>query len=218
MIPDGSVDIVVSNCVLNLVHEDHKPQLIREIYRVLGRGGRIAISDIVSDEVVSDDHRADPELWSGCISGAFQERELLRELENAGFHGITVDRWEQEPFAVVDGIEFRSLTVTAAKGKEGPCWEGNRAVIYRGPWKRVEDDDGHTLERGQRVAVCDKSYELLTSGPYAEATVGILPHERVPDAERRPFDCARADTREPRESKGDDYHETRESGDEGGCC
>ena len=183
MVKDDSVDIVVSNCVLNLVHDDHKPQLIREIYRVLKRGGRIAISDIVSDEVVPDSLRADPELWSGCISGAFQERELLRELENAGFYGITIDKWEQEPFAVVEGIEFRSLTVTATKGKEGPCWEGNRAVIYRGPWKRVEDDDGHVLERGQRVALCDKTYEILTSGSYADETVGILPRGGIADGE-----------------------------------
>lgn len=218
MVPDESVDIVVSNCVLNLVHDDHKPQLIREIFRVLKRGGRIAISDIVSDELVPDELRADPDLWSGCISGAFQEGELLRELESAGFYGITIDKWEQEPFAVVEGIEFRSVTVTATKGKEGLCWEGNRAVIYRGPWKRVEDDDGHTLERGQRVAVCDKTYEILTAGSYASETVGILPRVKIPDADRKPFDCTRFVTREPRESKGQDYHETHESCDTEGCC
>lgn len=218
MVANDSIDIVVSNCVLNLVHDDHKPQLIREIYRVLKSGGRIAISDIVSDEVVPDELRADPELWSGCISGAFHERELLRELENAGFYGIEIDKWEREPFAVVGGIEFRSLTVTASKGKEGPCWEGKRAVIYRGPWKRVEDDDGHTLERGQRVAVCDKTYGILTSGPYAGETVGILPRVGVAEADRKPFDCTRTATRDPRESKGEDYCETQNGRDTGSCC
>ncbi len=163
-------------------------------------------------------HRADPELWSGCISGAFHEGELLRELESVGFYGITVDKWEQEPFAVVERIELRSLTVTATKGKEGPCWEGNRTVIYRGPWKRVVDDDGHTLERGQRVAVCDKTYEILTSGPYASETVGILPRVGIPDAAREPFDCTRSLTREPDESKREDCHEMRENGDARGCC
>lgn len=218
MVANDSLDIVVSNCVLNLVHDDHKPQLIREIYRVLKSGGRIAISDIVSDEVVPDELRADPELWSGCISGAFHERELLRELENAGFYGIEIDKWEREPFAVVGGIEFRSLTVTASKGKEGPCWEGKRAVIYRGPWKRVEDDDGHTLERGQRVAVCDKTYDILTSDPYAGETVGILPRVGVAEADRKPFDCTRTATRDPRESKGEDYCETKNGRDTGSCC
>ena len=218
MVANDSLDIVVSNCVLNLVHDDHKPQLIREIYRVLKSGGRIAISDIVSDEVVPDELRADPGLWSGCISGAFHERKLLRELENAGFYGIEIDKWEREPFAVVGGIEFRSLTVTATKGKEGPCWEGKRAVIYRGPWKRVEDDDGHTLERGQRVAVCDKTYDILTSDPYAGETVGILPRVGVAEADRKPFDCTRTATRDPRESKGEDYCETKNGRDTGSCC
>ena len=56
--------------------------------------------------------------------------------------------------------------MTAYKGKEGPCIERNQAVIYRGPWKQVVDDDGHTLERGARMAVCDKTFKL-----YSQAAV-----------------------------------------------
>ncbi len=78
LIADESIDLVVSNCALNLVRSDAKSQLIREIHRVLRRDGRIAISDIVSDEPVPEALKADPELWSGCISGAFHELELLR--------------------------------------------------------------------------------------------------------------------------------------------
>ena len=77
---------MISNCVLNLVREEAKHQLIREIFRVLKRGGRIAISDIVSDEAVPPSLKQDPELWSGCVSGAFQELDLLNQLEAAGFH------------------------------------------------------------------------------------------------------------------------------------
>ncbi len=218
MVPDGSVDVVVSNCVLNLVHEGDKSKLIQEIFRVLKRGGRIAISDIVSDEEVPEELRADPELWSGCISGAFHEKKLLEELEAVGFYGIAIDKWEEAPFAVVEGIEFRSVTITAVKGKEGPCMEGNHAVIYRGPWKRVEDDDGHVLERGGRVAVCDKTYRILTGEPYASQVVAIEPRVPIPEEERAAFDCARTAPRHPRESKGEDYRETRESCDSEGCC
>jgi ubiquinone/menaquinone biosynthesis C-methylase UbiE len=220
MIPDESVDVVVSNCVLNLVHSDAKPRLIQEIFRVLRRGGRIAISDIVSDEVVPDALRADPELWSGCISGAFEEQELLELLEAVGFYGIKIDKWESTPFRVVQGIEFRSITVTATKGKEGPCYEANQAVIYRGPWRQVQDDDGHVLRRGERAAVCAKTYAILTSGPYAGECIGLEPVTPIAEEERELFDCSRKAPRHPRESKGLEYAVTTDAAEcgEGACC
>ncbi len=217
LIADDSIDIVVSNCVLNLVRPEDKTRLIEEIFRVLKRGGRIAISDIVSDEPVPAALREDPELWSGCISGAFEERELLHALEEAGFHGIQIDKWEEEPFAVVEGIEFRSVTVTASKGKQGACLEANEAVIYAGPWKQVEDDDGHVLRRGERTAVCAKTYALLTQEPYTEQVIAVPPHEAVPEAERGEFDCARTTRRDPRESKGQGYAVNRAPGSSS-CC
>ena len=222
LIADASVDLVVSNCVLNLVRDEDKPALVREVFRVLRRGGRIAISDIVSDEPVPAHLRADPELWSGCISGAFLERDLLRELEEAGFHGIRIESFAEKPFAVVEGIEFRSVTVTAHKGKQGPCYEANQAVIYRGPWRRVEDDDGHVLVRGERTAVCEKTYGLLTSAPYAAETIGVEPRVVVPADARAAFDCARTSLRDPRETKGQAYRETARAGPgcgpDSGCC
>jgi len=75
MIADSSVDVIVSNCVLNLVETEKKTDLFKEMFRVLKRGGRVAISDIVSDEAVPEHLRKDPDLWSGCISGAFQENK-----------------------------------------------------------------------------------------------------------------------------------------------
>ena len=222
LVPDSSVDIVVSNCVLNLVRPAEKSKLVRETFRVLRRGGRIAISDIVSDEPVPEDLQDDPELWSGCISGAFHEQQLLRELEAAGYYGIAIDSWESEPFRVVQGIEFRAVTITATKGKQGPCYEANQAVIYRGPWKQVEDDDGHVLRRGERAAVCAKTFHILNSEPYADQIIPIEPRVSIPEAERELFDCSRTAARHPRESKGLEYSVTTE-GDEipctpGTCC
>jgi len=211
LVPDGSIDLVVSNCVLNLVHEADKSRLVHEIFRVLAVGGRIAISDIVSDEPVPAQLKADPELWSGCVSGAFQERALLAELEAAGFHGIRVESWAEKPFAVVEGIEFRSVTVTAHKGKQGPCYETNQAVVYRGPWRRVEDDDGHVLVRGERTAVCEKTFRLLTSEPYAQAITPVPSRVTVGASEAEPFDCARPRLRDPRETKGEAYRATEAS-------
>jgi len=218
LVPDRSVDLVVSNCVLNLVRESEKQQLVREIFRVLKVGGRIAIADIVSDEPVPQHLKDDPALWSGCISGAFHELDLLRQLEAAGFHGIALEKWEREPFAVVEGIEFRSVTVTAHKGKQGPCYEADQAVIYAGPWRRVEDDDGHVLERGVRSAVCAKTFALLTAAPYASQTIGIEPRVAIPEESRTGFDCSRSAARSPRETKGQAYRETREGCNDPGCC
>lgn len=173
LIADGSVDLVVSNCVLNLVRDRDKSQMIREIFRVLHPGGRIAISDIVADAPVPAAMKADPELWSGCVSGAFFERELLAELEETGFYALQIDKWEERPFRTVGGIKFRSVTVTGRKGKDGPGGEANQTLIYRGPWRRVEADGGQVFRRGERVAVCPKTFDRLRAEPYQGQMVGI---------------------------------------------
>lgn len=208
LVPDAAVDLVVSNCVLNLVRSEDKTAMFAEIFRVLGRGGRVAISDIVCDEEVPERLQRDPELWSGCISGAFREDAFLHAFEAAGFHGVALASWTEQPFAVVEGIEFRAVTVTAHKGKHGPCFEHNQAVIYRGPYRRVLDDDGHAFPRGARVAVCAKTFGLLRGGPYAADFVFLDPREAVAADSAAPFDCARTAPRHPRETKGMDYQVT----------
>jgi arsenite methyltransferase len=221
-------DVVVSNCVLNLVATDEKARLFDEIFRVLKKGGRAVISDIVCDETPPESMRNDPHLWSGCISGAFREDEFLERFEQAGFHGIEILERAAEPWQVVEGIEFRSMTVRAYKGKEGPCFEHNQAVVYKGPWKKVVDDDGHTLVRGQRTAVCDKTFQIMTNarGPYAGQVVGIEPREAIAAADAKPYACQKQALRDPRQTKGMDYRETREAegvscctdGGGGACC
>jgi SAM-dependent methyltransferase len=216
MIADDSVDCVVSNCVLNLVRPQDRIQLFDEIYRVLKRGGRAAISDIVSDEDVPERLRQDPTLWSGCISGAFREDLFLQAFADAGFHGIEIAARQSAPWRTVEGIEFRSVTVIAYKGKEGPCLERNQALIYRGPFKKVEDDDGHVFVRGERMAVCDKTFHLLQREPYEGQFEPVEPREEVPIEAARPFDCRRSVRRHPRETKGQDYKATTEASGE--CC
>ena len=222
LVATESIDLVVSNCVLNLVPDEEKPGLFREIYRVLRRGGRIAISDIVCDETPTEAMKNDPELWSGCLSGALREDQFVQALEDAGFFGITMEKRTEEPWRVVDGIEFRSVTMTAYKGKDGPCLERRQAVIYRGPWKQVEDDDGHTLFRGERMAVCDKTFKILTSDPYAEWISAVSPRVEVPLADARPFPCGPGQPRrDPRETK-EGWAAPAGSGDDcspgGPCC
>jgi hypothetical protein len=108
----------------------------------------------------------------------------------------------REPFQTVEGIEFRSITVTAYKGKEGPCWERNQAVIYKGPWKEVLDDDGHPLKRGVRTAICDKTYHILSKAPYKEDVILVPPRKEISLPKAAVFDCHRSSIRHPRETKG----------------
>jgi SAM-dependent methyltransferase len=71
LVPDDSIDVIVSNCVLNLVKPADKTKLFAEMFRVLKRGGRAVISDIVCDEPPTEAIKNDPKLWSGCSAGAF---------------------------------------------------------------------------------------------------------------------------------------------------
>ncbi len=120
LVASEAVDVVVSNCVLNLVEAHAKPQLFREIFRVLKVDGRAVISDIVSDIEVPEFLQNDPELWSGCISGALTEAGFLAAFEHAGFHGIHLLKRDAAPWRTIAGIEFRSLTVEAWKGAQPP--------------------------------------------------------------------------------------------------
>lgn len=201
MIAADSIDVVLSNCVLNLVDPAQRRQLFDEVHRVLRRGGRAVISDIVSDEAVPDHLRSDPQLWSGCLSGAFLESELLGAFEQAGFYGIEVVDRQAEPWAVIEGIEFRSLTVRAFKRDNCPSYDHNEAVIYRGPFKSATDDDGNVYRRGERTAVCRKTFELLTRAPYADSFFAVPPAKAVSSDEARPFDGRRAAVRTPQETK-----------------
>jgi arsenite methyltransferase len=212
LISDNSIDVIVSNCVLNLVGPEDKRQLFSEIFRVLRRGGRAVISDIVSDEDVPQQLQQDPEFWSGCISGAFREDLFLQAFEDAGFYGITILERQDEPWRTIEGIEFRSMTVAAYKGKEGPCWDQKHAVTYRGPFRQVEDDDGHVLKRGIRTAVCGKTYRIYSQEPYRSQFDLVPPRVPVSQEEARLFPCGHGYLRrDPKETKGAGYSVTTEA-------
>lgn len=217
LVPDNSIDVVVSNCVLNLVRPEDKKQTFAEIFRVLRSGGRAVISDIVSDEDVPLELQQNPALWSGCISGAFREDLFLQAFEEAGFYGVTILERQDKPWRTVEGIEFRSVTVAAYKGKEGPCWDQKHAVIYRGPFQQVQDDDGHTIKRGIRTAVCEKTYRIYSREPYRSQFELVPPRVPVSPTEVRPFPCAHGYLRrDPKETKGADYSVTTEA--RGSAC
>ena len=89
-VSDNVADVVVSNCVLNLVPD--KQQVVQEIYRVLKPGGHFSISDIVLLGELPEALRQDAEMYAGCVSGAIQKNDYLRFIEEAGFAGITIQK------------------------------------------------------------------------------------------------------------------------------
>lgn len=106
-LPDSSVDVVISNCVINLSAD--KPAVVGEMFRVLAPGGRVAVSDIISSNELSPDERAQRGSYVGCIAGALSFEEYEKYLRDAGFQSIAIEPTHQ----VADGMF--SATVGAAK-------------------------------------------------------------------------------------------------------
>jgi SAM-dependent methyltransferase len=88
-LPDASVDVVISNCVINLSAD--KPAVFAEMFRVLRPGGRVGVSDVVAEDRLSPEQRAERGDWVGCVAGALSRREYLDGLTAAGFTDVTVE-------------------------------------------------------------------------------------------------------------------------------
>ena len=116
IVESDAVDVVLSNCVLNLVATESKAQLFDEMFRVVKEGGRVVISDIVSNREVPPKMRENAQLWSGCIAGAYQEHAFVEAFERAGFSDVEVVKRDEAPWQTVNNIEFRAVTVRAYKG------------------------------------------------------------------------------------------------------
>ena len=135
-LPDNSVDVVISNCVINLSGD--KDRVLREAFRVLKPGGRFAVSDVVVRGMVPDAVRKSMELWVGCIAGALGDAEYVAKLAKAGFADITLedtrvyDVGDARAFLAADGLDadrlaadldgtFVSAFVRATKPVETCC-------------------------------------------------------------------------------------------------
>ena len=138
-LPDNSVDVVISNCVINLSAD--KDRVLREAFRVLKPGGRFAVSDVVVRGEVHEEVRKSMLLWVGCIAGALEEREYAGKLAEAGFSGISIEPTrvhsieDARQFLMESGIDvdriaplvegkFMSAFIRATKPGGGCCAPG----------------------------------------------------------------------------------------------
>ena len=118
-VADNTADVIVSNCVLNLV--PNKPKVISEIFRVLKSGGHFSISDIVLEGQLPESLKTDAEMYAGCVAGAIQKEDYLGQIEKAGFKDITVQK--VKPIVIPDDILSKYLSAeevaTFNKGNTG---------------------------------------------------------------------------------------------------
>ena len=111
-LPDNSVDVIISNCVVNLSGD--KPRVIREAFRVLKPGGRFAVSDVVVKGDVPSDIRKSMELWIGCVAGALEEAEFRQLLTGAGFSDVDI-----EPTRIYKAADAKTFLAEAGLDRPG---------------------------------------------------------------------------------------------------
>lgn len=139
---DAGADVVISNCVINLSPD--KRRTLHEIFRVLKEGGRLVVSDIVTDQQIPTRVRNNEKLRGECLGGALQQEQLLAMLRGAGFTGAKL--LKRFPYRQEEGIQFYSLTFSCLK----PEASEEVSVIYRGPLEAVMLANGSLLFKGRK--------------------------------------------------------------------
>jgi arsenite methyltransferase len=160
---DGSVDLIISNCVINLAPDKRK--VFREMFRVAKPGGRFTISDIVADRPVPLYLVHDTEKWGDCLSGALTFTDYLAGIAGSGFLGVHLIN--SSPWQVIDGIHFFSVTLTGYKLPASALVSEVRYATLRGPFSRVVDELGTTYLRGIPQPITPDTVSLLSQAPLA---------------------------------------------------
>lgn len=186
-LPDASVDVVISNCVINLSTD--KSKVFEEIWRVLRPGGELYIADIVADRRVPARLMEDNELWSECLVGAAYSQDLGRMMWRAGFEDVrTVSARRLADH--VEGIGFESRLIRAFKLELEPtCEDYGQVAIYRGTIAGHERgwwlDQAHGFEAGRAVRVCKNTADMLKGSRFGAHFI-----VSEPLAHLGPFDCS----------------------------
>ncbi|WP_078552321.1 hypothetical protein [Bacillus alkalicellulosilyticus] len=192
-------DHIILHYTLNQIDKYQYDQVLEQCFKMLKKHGKLVVNLLLADED-SDGikvNKASEELRTFPL-----EKEIMNYLIKQGFHGMKLDRKGSYPYLVVGGVELWPFTVEASKGKQGICLEQGHAVIYKGPFSEVKDDDGHVYLRGERMAVCAKTYDLLRKSPYTNSFIYLACYEDIPIEEAPLFDCNTPLIRHPHVTKG----------------
>jgi arsenite methyltransferase len=161
-LPDQSVDLVISNCVINLSPD--KQKVFSEIYRVLKPGGRFTISDILCDSPLPQYLKRDTEKWGACLTGALDSSEYFNHIQNTGFYGLSLNK--SYPWRSVDGYHFLSLTLTAHKLPQVQDPHKIAYAMLTGPFSRAIDEQHNLHLRGVSKKINASTLQLLQSKVY----------------------------------------------------
>lgn len=176
-IADDSLDLVISNCVINL--SDDKEKVFREIFRVLKPGGELYFSDVFADRRIPQPLQRDPVLLGECLGGAMYTEDFRRLLSKIGIHDFrAVSKGSielQDPTIINQAgmIAFSSITLRAFKlALEDICENYGHVAFYRGGIDnsphRFMLDDHHLFEKGLPLAVCGNTAKMLSETRYGE--------------------------------------------------
>lgn len=176
-ITDHSVDVVVSNCVINLSPD--KKQVLSEIFRVLKPGGELYFSDVYADRRIPQSLKLDPVLLGECLGGALYWEDFRRIMQDLGCPDVRVVKEtpisldDQEVAAKIGMVNFRSVTVRAFKiPLEDRCEDFGQIAVYKGTLPEhphaFDLDDHHHLETGRPLRVCGNTADMLGSSRYAK--------------------------------------------------
>ncbi len=162
-VSDGTVDLIISNCVINLAPDKRK--VFGEMFRVSKPGGRFTISDIVTDQPVPQYLVHDAEQWGNCLSGALTLADYFAGMVEGGFRDIHLIK--STPWKMIDGIHFFSVTLTGYKLPADAPVTDVRFATLRGPFSRVVDELGTTYLRGIPQPITPDTLCLLSQAPLA---------------------------------------------------
>ncbi|MGR9046434.1 MAG: methyltransferase domain-containing protein [Gammaproteobacteria bacterium] len=176
-IADDSVDVVVSNCVINLSPD--KRRVLAEIFRVLKPGGELYFSDVYADRRIPQALRLDPVLLGECLGGALYWEDFRRIMQDLGCPDVRVVKAnpisldDPEVAAKIGMVQFRSVTVRAFKMPlEDRCEDFGQVAVYKGTIAdhphAFDLDDHHHLETGRPLRVCGNTADMLGSSRYAD--------------------------------------------------
>ena len=185
-IEDMSVDLVTSNCVINL--STKKGDVFKEIHRILKNEGRFLIADIISEAEVPQEMRNNKELWGECISGALTLQEFLNFARDNQFNGLHIQKdylWKE-----VAGIKFYSYTIEGSKfsSRENPCDSNSVFATYAGPFDTVVFQ-GTKFQLGVTVEIDRNTAAMMSSHSYSGQFIITDPEIEKPTESNSETSC-----------------------------